>query len=181
MPAIKNWTPILRLLLKLHNPLSRSIMLLGTSTMEKGKGVEKVKEVEVAVLTEVVIMIIMGVVDSMIQARGPLDMAMGARTMATMETRVITTKETRISASHHTNRPNLFSRTNSSGNSNKDLANSSTGVEVTVGTVVGATMVGVPGEVATGASVHLMLSMARDTGRPIVPHNLGVTSAMDPM
>ena len=181
MPAIKNWTPILRLLLKLHNPLSRSIMLLVTLTMEKGKGVEKVKEVEVAVLTEVVIMIIMGVVDSMIQARGPLDMAMGARTMATMETRVITTMETRISVSHHTNRPNLFTRINSSGNSNKDLANSSTRVEVTVGTVVVATMVGVLEAVATGAWVCLITSMGRATGRLNVLHNFCVKSAVDPM
>ena len=157
------------------------LLIMVILTMEKGKGAEKAKEVEVAVAIEVASVTIMGVVVNIIQARDPLDMAMGARTMAIMETRIITIKETRTSASHHTNHLNLFSRTNNSGNSNRDLVNSLTGVEATVGTVVGATMVGVPGEVATGASVHLMLSMARDTGRPIVPHNLGVTSAMDPM
>ena len=149
-------------------------------TMEKGKEAEKVKEVEVAVAIEVASVTIMGGVVNIIRTRDPLDMAMGARTMAIMETRVITTKETRISASHHTNRPNLFSRTNSSGNSNKDLANSSTGVEATAGTVVVATMVGVLEAVATGAWVCLTISTARDTGRLNVPHNSGVRSAMDP-
>ena len=150
-------------------------------TMEKGKEAEKAKEVEVAAAIEVASVTTMGVVVNTIRTRDLLDMAMEARTMAIMEIRTITAMETRTLQSHHTNHPNLFSRTNNSGNSNRDLVNSSTGVEATVGTVVGATMVGVPGEVATGASVHLMLSMARDTGRPIVPHNLGVTSAMDPM
>ena len=184
MPAIKNWTPIQRLLLKLHNLLSRLIMLLVISTMEKGKGVEKGKEVEVVVLTEVVIMIIMGVVDSMMQARDLLDMAKGARTMAIMVARVIIIKEIRILASHPTSHLNLFTRISSNGNSNKDLVSSSTTkgirVEVIGGTVVVAIMVGVLEVAATGAWVCLITSMARATGRPSVLHNLFARSAADP-
>ena len=181
-PVIKNWTPIQRLLLKLHNLLSRLIMLLVISTMEKGKGAEKAKEVEVAVLTEVVIMIIMGVVVSMMQAMDLLDMAKGARIMVTMGTRVTIIMETRISASHPTSNLNLFSRISSHGNNNRDLVSSSTTkgtrVGVTAGTVVVATMVGVPEAVATGAWACLITSMGRATGRLNVPHNLCVRSVM---
>ena len=160
-------------------------MLLVILTMEKGKGAGKGKEVEVVVLTEVVIMIIMGVVDSMMQARDLLDMAKGARIMVTMGTRVITTMETRISASHPTSHLNLFTRISSHGNSNKDLVSSSTTkgirVGVTAGTVVVATMVGVPEAVATGAWACLITSMGRATGRLNVLNNLFVRSAVDPM
>ena len=184
MPAIKNWTPIQRLLLKLHNLLNRLIMLLVISTMEKGKGVEKGKEVEVAVLTEVVIMIIMGVVVSMMQAMDLLDMAKGARIMVTMGTRVTIIMETRISASHPTSNLNLFTRISSHGNNNRDLVSSSTTkgirVEVTRGTVVVAIMVGVLEVAATGAWVCLITSMGRATGRPSVLHNLFARSAADP-
>ena len=186
MLAIKNWTRIWmhRRLLKLHNPLSRLIMLLAILTMEKGKGAEKGKEVEVVVLTEVAIMIIMGVVDSMMQARDLLDMAKGARITATMGARVIIIKEIRILASHPTSHLNLFTRISSNGNSNKDLVSSSTTkgirVEVIGGTVVVAIMVGVLEVAATGAWVCLITSMARATGRPSVPHNWSVRSAVDP-
>ena len=155
------------------------LLIMVILTMEKGKEVEKAKEVEVAVAIEVASMTIMGVVVNIIRTRDPLVMAMGVRTMAIMETRIITTMETRTSANHHTNHLNLSSRTNNSGNSNKDLVNNLTGVEATAGTVVVATMVGVTGEVATGAWVCLTISTARDTGRLNVPHNSGVRSAMD--
>ena len=181
MHAIKNWTLIWmdRLLLQSHNLLSKSIMLPAILTMEKEKGAGKGKEVEVVVLTEVAIMIIMGVVDNMMQARDLLDMAKGARIMVTMGTKVITTLETRISTSHLTSSLNLFTRISNHGNSNKDLVSSFKGIRTGVAdTVEVATMVGVPEAVATGVSACLITSMGRATGRLNAPHNLCVRSAV---
>ena len=184
IPAIKNWTRIWmhRLLLKFHNLLNRLIMLLAILIMEKEKGEGKGKEVEVVVLTEVAIMIIMGAVDSMMQARGPLDMAKGARTMVITGARVIITKEIRTLISHPINPLKLFTRISSNGSSNKDPVSSFKGIRLgaIVGTVVVAIMVGVLEVAATGAWVCLITSMARATGRPSVPHNWSVRSAVDP-
>ena len=185
MHAIKNWTLTWmdRLLLQSHNLLNKSIMLQAILTMEKEKGAGKGKEVEVVVLIEVAIMIIMGVVDSMMQARDPLDMAKGARIMVTMGVKVTAIRDIRILASHPTNPPNLFTRISSRGNSSKDSASNITTkeirVEVIVGTAVVAIMVGVLEVAATGAMVCLITYMARAIGRPSVLHSLSVKSAAD--